>query len=544
VALQSQTPNQLQEVLGILRRRTWQVLLPAALIVALGIAIAQLLPRMYSVRTQIIVRESTGPISGGQVFQRDITSAATEILAPDLVKDVLASLEWPDYVSATPLEKQLYLMRVMANLKKPNISAAKNFQGSSQILIIYSGPDPQRAANFLNTLRDRYIENVKARVRGDALAFCNKLQELASEKDKKYREVEKRKSELQKKHRISATQGSVGKGNTRQEDPTFVQLSQAKVDLSQVESNLKNERLLLEMAQKLCADEDPMVPQTVPPAVAASTDQEIVTLTTQIRDKRAQQAPYRPPSIHYRKLESEIALLEKQLGELKGLSGSLPAQEQRWVPNVRRGQLLDQIKSHEAAIAQAEVKQRTLNSEIAELEDRHDQLQNVYRQIAELNVESDQAQKAFQEADDLYQRQKDVCEMLKDAEADPYDVVEVATAPPEPTSPNVPMIIGFSIVLGLGAGLGSAFAAEFMRNSYRSVGDIARSMAVPVLGAINSIVTPVEARRTMLRRSMVGASTLVMICSILWITWAYKTKPRLLGPGLYQLIEDLRERFR
>jgi hypothetical protein len=72
------------------------------------------------------------------------------------------------------------------------------------------------------------------------------------------------------------------------------------------------------------------------------------------------------------------------------------------------------------------------------------------------------------------------------------------------------------------------------------VGDVSRSLAVPVLGAINRIVTRGEQRSALLRRAVVGTSTLVLVGTILWVTWAYQTRPALLGPRVTRLIDDLR----
>lgn len=66
-----------------------------------------------------------------------------------------------------------------------------------------------------------------------------------------------------------------------------------------------------------------------------------------------------------------------------------------------------------------------------------------------------------------------------------------------------------------------------------------------MLGAVNLIRTRAEARRLWTRHVMIGASSLVIVSAILWITWAYQDDSlRWLGPQLTQLIDDVRLAFR
>jgi capsular polysaccharide biosynthesis protein len=62
------------------------------------------------------------------------------------------------------------------------------------------------------------------------------------------------------------------------------------------------------------------------------------------------------------------------------------------------------------------------------------------------------------------------------------------------------MIVGFSLVAGLAAGLALALGLEFSKSSFRNVQEITRVMVVPVLGSVNRIVTLRELRLAAGRR--------------------------------------------
>ena len=97
---------------------------------------------------------------------------------------------------------------------------------------------------------------------------------------------------------------------------------------------------------------------------------------------------------------------------------------------------------------------------------------------------------------------------------------------------------------GLALGLVLAVLGEFGHNGYRSVGDITRALSMPVLGAINSIVTREEARRLSTRKLMVTTSTLILVGGHRLGHLGLRESPSLLGSELTRFIDDLRLQFR
>jgi hypothetical protein len=84
---------------------------------------------------------------------------------------------------------------------------------------------------------------------------------------------------------------------------------------------------------------------------------------------------------------------------------------------------------------------------------------------------------------------------------------------------------------------------EFSRNCYRSVHDVTRVMALPVLGVVNTIITGQDLRRARLRRVTVAASSLVLIGGLAWFTWAWKARQDLLPTEVVQAIDDWRSNW-
>ena len=113
--------------------------------------------------------------------------------------------------------------------------------------------------------------------------------------------------------------------------------------------------------------------------------------------------------------------------------------------------------------------------------------------------------------------------------------------PSRPTEPDPILLTLFSVFAGLGLGLALAVVTEYSRNCFRSVHDITRVMAVPVLGTINTIVTRRQARARLLARTILGTTVFGFVGVVGLVTWAWANDQRLLSAGMVDSIEKLRE---
>lgn len=541
MAAQPQSPNQLQEFIGILRRRTGQVLLPAALVLAVGVAVANFLPKSYEVSTRIAVRESTmpGTGAGSNAIQRDVGSTGVEIRGPHRVREVLAQQDWPDYAGLPRQEQLLFEQRVTDNIKVEAKPAGKQ-GGSSFVTISYTDSDGQRAERFLNTLRDHYIDGVMQRMKDREEAVLDKYKEVKLSRKQAYDQVDGQRAELIRINKLAMT--DPGEGQQRGADPVKTALDRAQEDLRSTEMDLVEKRGKRDQTYELFKLEEPFV-EREPTAPTPTKDVEVAELELQIDDKRSQQDGLRPPHHLYKSLEKEIGELQRKRQKL--LEEVIPEEtEGDWVPNDVREAYDRQIQVLDVDIAALEEKKKLLEARVEDLTVEHLELTDVYQELRMITNDANNKREEYNRAEEALWRQMTTVELLEGPEANPFEILEYAEATDVPTAPNVPAIISFAAVVGLGLGLGSAFASEYLRNGYRNVGELTRSLAVPVLGAINGIVTRQEARRRMARRIMIASSSMIMIGAILWVTWAYKNQPRMLGHELTQLIDGFREQFR
>ena len=73
-----------------------------------------------------------------------------------------------------------------------------------------------------------------------------------------------------------------------------------------------------------------------------------------------------------------------------------------------------------------------------------------------------------------------------------FEVVDPPTTPRAPDAPNRPILLLGVLFIGLGAGVGGAFALGQLRSTFSTTAKLQRSLGLPVLGAIS--LTPERGR--------------------------------------------------
>lgn len=548
MAIEAQSQGQVQEILAVIKRRSLQVVLPGVLGVAIAGAISVLLPREYAVSTQVELREVVLPIGGfganSQMIRRDINSAKYHVKSLERIRRVIEKLEWQDFTALTGPEKYEYLRRVSAAVRVRVAGGAKNV-GSSFITLQYTDSDGQRAEHFLNRLRDSYTAEVVERFRNNARDARDTLQNQLSIAHQVYLEQQRQATDLKKRFGLSPTQRGAAGGGAGQinEDPVYLRLAQARSELLDVTgrlSSLTTSKATLEKRYNEAPREVPEQSLTG----GAGLDQLIQQTIADIEKHKAAQQGLRPEHSQFKVNEAEILKLIKRREDIEQQAFSMGGEDVRMVLNPDRAIWASRISDLEVDIAGFQAQRQVHLVTVEDLAQQSAELTDVYREMSQLNGEVAISYTAYRTAKALYERQMTFVEFIAQPHANPFTVSEVARALTEPDASKAGFVVMAGLILGLALGVLSAIAAEFGRNAFRNATDLSRVLAVPVLGAVNRIVTGREARAIFARRVMVVSSTLILAGVIFWVTWAYEEQPRLLGPQLTHFIDGLRMELR
>ncbi|MFM6933682.1 MAG: XrtA system polysaccharide chain length determinant [Novosphingobium sp.] len=81
-----------------------------------------------------------------------------------------------------------------------------------------------------------------------------------------------------------------------------------------------------------------------------------------------------------------------------------------------------------------------------------------------------------------------------------FQIIDPPTSPRGPAAPNRPLLLFGVLLMGLGAGVGAAFAVGQLRSTFATTAKLERSLGLPVLGAISQTLN--EAGRALRRKRM------------------------------------------
>jgi polysaccharide chain length determinant protein (PEP-CTERM system associated) len=108
-------------------------------------------------------------------------------------------------------------------------------------------------------------------------------------------------------------------------------------------------------------------------------------------------------------------------------------------------------------------------------------------------------------------------EVKTEREAVKFQVVDPPTTPRTPIAPNRPILLIGVLIVGIGGGIGAAFALGQLRSTFSTQAKLERLSGLPVLGAISHTLTDAarDLRRRRLKLFIGGSSALACLCVLL-----------------------------
>jgi len=170
MAIAIESKGQFAELLGILRKRRWQIILPICFGLALAAAVTVVLPKKYLVKTTVELRESRVAEEANSrtvntpSTNREITNAESHIRHYGRIQGVIEEQGWEDYLLLGRIDQREYVEDVMDDLSV-TVPAKRKDTGSTFITVEYLANDPVQGEEFLQALSHRWLEEVVERER-------------------------------------------------------------------------------------------------------------------------------------------------------------------------------------------------------------------------------------------------------------------------------------------------------------------------------------------------------------------------------------------
>ena len=320
----SESGGQVAEFKAILKKRKFQILLPAVFIFCLAMAVAVILPRKYIATGEIELRnvrlEGAGGLGATSTAQ-EVQNAKEHLTNHERCRRVLNELAWPEYENLLrsyghqqpPVNE--YIKRQRLALSVVVTEKPKQARASVFVIVKYTNTDPERASEFIATLVTRWAEELAARDEALIAAERDELQNQMEDAQRDYAEA------LREKNRIEREMGAIALVDNNviqlggRYDPVTEELTEVRKNLSGREAELAGkEAQFEELREKILVEPDKVVRDVV----GGTSDQAGIRarLEAEIAALKAAQSGLKPAHSRYQSLQDQIEAKEAELVQL------------------------------------------------------------------------------------------------------------------------------------------------------------------------------------------------------------------------------------
>lgn len=491
-------PNiDLKFYLAVFLRRLPYFLVIAALVAAVGITLAAILPPNYRSAASILVEPQqipgdlatatvgVDPYEQAQIIEQRIMTRENLV---ELADRLGLYADEPEEMTANAIAGDL-ITRIEFIGFEPDITRQRGIPGATILTIAFNAPTADLAVRGANELVNLILqENMRLRTdrAGDTATF------FQAESERLRAEIERQSARIaeMKTANVDALPDSLNARRAQQ------QVEQERMlALEREESALRNQR-----ATVVWVFERTGRSSTV---TLSPEEQELDNLKSQLIQQRA---IYAPTSPQIRLLEARIKALDGLVAEQQasrtapGADGTIAAAtstlDVELAPiDARLGYIAQEKALIAKTLADLETSiQATPNNEMT--------LGGLEREMANLEAQYEAARANLGQAA-IGER----IEVLSKGER--FSLIQPPTEPTSPASPNRPLIASAGVIGGLGLGLGFVLLLEMLNRSIRRPSEIAERLGTQPFATIPYIRT--EGERRWRRNVIVGALLFIVV---------------------------------
>jgi succinoglycan biosynthesis transport protein ExoP len=537
----------------ILKSRRKYFIIPALVVLVAFILVARLLPSIFESSSTILIEEQQIPPE----FVRSTVTGFADQRIQSLTQQILSRVKlweivqqfnlYADMRKKSTREEVLEYMR--DNIKLKAISAeigekGRRRTGQSEMTIAFSiayrGKDPGTVQKVAGTLASLYLEqNLKTREAqaqsttqfleaelkelqnriknlGDKItAFKEKHDGLLPEQqnfnreqvarfemeikalDTSIRNAEERKIYLQGQiATVKPETPTIGVTGERIVAPAD-RLKALEITLADLESKFSPDHPDVRKVRREMAELKKLAGQT---GDAASIRRKKIT---QLQSELAVlQGKYSDQHPEVKKLKAEIARLEQE-PEAKSSTPGITGEAE----NPVYISLTTQIKAADTDAASFRSQQATAREEMQKYRKRLEDAPKVEQEYLALTRDYQNAHAKYQEVMNKILEARIGEGMEEHQKGEKFTLIDPASYPETPVSPQRWLILLAGVVCSLGVGFGTVALAEHLDHSVKSSDELARLTGLPVLGSIIRIQTKEDIARARRKRKLIWVVT-------------------------------------
>ena len=502
-------PNEItiDDYVAIVKRRKWSLILPALLVFAVAAAVALLLPPIYKSTATILIEEQEIPT---EYVKETVTSYAEQRLQSinqrvmssnrllEIIKrfDLYADMrdKWTTDEIVAKMREDAQLVPINAEVKDRR--SGRTAEATIAFTLSYEGKAaPQKVQQVADVLTSLILDEnlqVRARQTRETSEFLEgEMNRLKAVLDA----LEGRISAFKEKN-INAL-------------PELLQvnvqgLNNTERDIERLQEQLRSQNEREGYLRTQLANVSPYLEEK------QKDTQRLEELKVQLHYLKSRFTDEYPDVI---KAKAEIAKLEAQQADTRSGKGS----GRKMPDNPAYINLAAQLSSTQSEIKSIQQQIVGLKANAAEFRQRIETGPKVEEAYKTLTIERNNTQAKY---NDLMQKLMEarVSQGLeKEQKGERFTLIDPAGLPEKPYKPNRLAIALIGLVLGVGAGVGTAALREFADSSVHSAEQLSRAMRYPVLATIPVIDTPGDLTRRRVKTAALVAGVVILIAGSLVI---------------------------
>ncbi|HEX7126786.1 MAG TPA: XrtA system polysaccharide chain length determinant [Thermodesulfobacteriota bacterium] len=546
----SPLPTTPADILHVVRRRKWQILVPFLVIGGLAAFLAHALPSVYRSSTTILVVKAQVP----ETFVRSTVTAEIDDRLATITQQILSRTRLERIIKQFDLyaeERATQPMDAVVARMRRAIEVEVQ-RGNNAFTVSFVGSEPRLVRDVTNELAAVFIEE-NSKIREELAANTSQfldtqleaLKQTLNEQERQVREF---------KERYMGQLPQQQEANLRLLDRLQSQ-SQAIADRARA---AEERRLLLQAQLGATPKFNEVVVRVTRSGSGAGRETTVLSSASPRDTNRARLEEARATLLQlrtrYTEAHPDVVRARRQLEELEaivagggvaatdapgestGPDDHIAVDEIRQVPNPVYEQIQAQLRATDREIEYLRASHRDILANIEVVQRKVESVPKLEQQLADLTRDYNNTQASYQAllskkleaemAEDLERRQK----------SEQFRVLDPAVLPQTPYRPNRAQILAVGLVAALGVGAGGALGLELLKGAVRSPADLkALAPRLSVLGVIPTVEDRARLRRRRLLTALGVALFLVAYGAGAAAALAYKDRIVRL-PGVQMLV--------
>lgn len=515
----------IQEIIGAIRRNLIRVVFTTLVFLMLGIGLTMIWPNKYKAKTDFKLNE-TKIVADAAVLgelndiplTRKLQSLKNELRSSKRISDVMDELSWVEWLGThgRPSKRRALIEKIRANL---DVSMSPDVTGAINVTFAFQWTSPEKAAAFVNRKRDAWIKLVRDSYRKGVERRASESEAVVLEREADFEAALAARRKYEQENDVPSLLDT--ENNHQLKADLLVKISEARAQLESAVTDIEIIKSELLTTEK--TSEELVPPDNPEQGVALLALQEAEAAFAQVQDD------YKEGHWRYQQAVDDVEVASEALIA----AGGTPEKKYQTVTNDSYYQLSKRLSDLQAEERQYAALVTTYDAELDDVDDRLTRLPRAMMDMARLDADVENGEELLTAARIQVQPLKDQLSALRNQTSivtgtggliatGPFEILEQGIEPENPVMPIGAMIMALSLMMGIGIGLTGPVLAELTRSSFGSVKEVSRSLGVPVLGAVDLILTARDVRSRNVQAVLTIATMVLVLLALASMLYIYR----------------------